>query len=456
MSARTILFIGLALAISPGHGAKGEEPSAPSVAAPLPARTGAVVTVQPLTLEEAVARALRLSPRMERARRERLADRAKAERERPRRGAGLNVDAEASGTLRGPKLTFPARDEEAVVDPRRRFRLELRAEQVLFQAGRHLAAERAAAAEAQADLELRRVEEELALSVVRAYFGALTARAAAETARRGAVQAQEARRRVEQLLAVGRATPGERLQAEAEEAEAQRAARAAERGIQLADAALNRLLARPLTQAAELVAPADLPSRLPPQQEAVAAALRERADVELLRRQVRAAEAAAELAQLSRRPTIIASVGYALQTPSAFVARSSWSAGVAVTFPIWDGDRARLQSAEARERAASARSALEELEGGVALQVLQARFGVIDAQERIDTTRRAVEAAAELLRATEQRLGLGRATALELVTARAVLRRAEAEAARARYDLHLAWAEFDFAVGKRATDLGRR
>jgi outer membrane protein TolC len=120
---------------------------------------------------------------------------------------------------------------------------------------------------------------------------------------------------------------------------------------------------------------------------------------------------------------------------------------VAVTLPLWDGGRTRLEAAEAGERAAASRTALAELEGAVALQVLQARLGVMDAQDRADTLRRAVIAAEELLRATELRLNAGRATALELVTARATLRRAELDEARARYDLQIAWAELRHAMG---------
>jgi outer membrane protein len=413
-------------------------PGAPSDVAPLS---------QPLTLEESVAAAMQNSLQIERARRERNAARLEAARERPRRGAGLSIGTTGSFTLQGPKITFPKNDEEATVVPRRRLKLELRAEQTLFRAGQRLAARRAAASESAADLQLRRAEEDLAREVARTFFGALAARAGADAATRGAAQARAALQRVEALLAVGRATPGERLQADAERAEAERAVRTAEHGVTLADAALNRVLGRPLLAPVSLAAPpAPLPS-LPGQEEAVASALRARPDVEALRQQARAAEAGAGLARLASRPVVTAGGGYALQTPSAFIARSSWDAGVAVTLPLWDGGRTRLEAAEAGERAAAARTALTELEGAVALQVLQARLGVMDAQDRADTLRRAVIAAEELLRATELRLNTGRATALELVTARATLRRAELDEARARYDLQIASAELRHAMG---------
>jgi outer membrane protein TolC len=403
----------------------------------------------PLTLHESVAAALRASPQIERARRERNAARVVAEGERPRSGAGLSVGAAGSFTLQGPRITFPKRLEEVTVVPRDRLKLELRAEQTLFQAGQGLAERRAVATESAADLQLRRAEDDLARDVAHAFFGALAARAAEETAARGAAQARAALERVEALLAAGRATPGERLQAEAERAEAERAVRAAAHGVTLADAGLNRLLGRPLLAPLSLVPPAAPPLPVPDQEAAVATALRDRADLEALRQQARAAEAGVGLARLAGRPVVKAGGGYALQTPSAFIARSAWDASVAVTLPLWDGGRTRLQAAEAGERAAGARSALAELEGAVALQVLQARLGVLDAQDRVETLRRATAAAGELLRATELRLNTGRATALELVTDRAALRRAELEEARARYDLRIAWADLRHAMGTR-------
>jgi outer membrane protein len=401
----------------------------------------------PLTLQESVVAALRASPQIERARRERNAARLAAEGERPRRGAGLSINTAGSFTLQGPRITFPRRDEEVTVVPRDRLKLELRAQQTLFQAGQGLAERHAVATESAADLQLQRAEDDLARDVARAFFGALAARAAADTAAHGAAQARSALERVEALLAAGRATPGERLQADAEWAEAERAVRAAEHGVTLADAGLNRVLGRPLLAPVSVVPPAGPPLPVPDQDEAVTAALRARADVEALRQQARAAEAGVGLARLAGRPVVTAGGGYALQTPSAFIARSSWDASVAVTLPLWDGGRTRLQATEAGERAAAARSALSELEGAVALQVLQARLGALDAQDRIDTLRRATTAAAELLRATELRLNTGRATALELVTARATLRRAELDEARARYDLQIAWADLRHAMG---------
>lgn len=402
----------------------------------------------PLTLAEARARVLHASPRVESARREREAARLAAGRDRPRRGAGLSVGAGAGATLQGPKITFPARDEEVTVEPRARLRMTLSAEQVLFRPGSRLAGARADASEEVADLDLRRVEGEVAHAVTRAYLGALAARAGADATARGAEQAEAARERVAQLLAQGRATLGERLQAEAEQAEAERGARAARRAVMVADAALNRLLGRPLEGSLSLVPPPDPPSAPPAQETAVAEALSRRADVAIARRRADGAGVAAALSALARRPTITAGLGYALQTPSAFVARSSWRAGLSIAFPLWDGDRARSEAAEARARAAAARGGLAELESAVALQVLQARTAVEDAADRIESARHAVAAAAELLRATELRLTRGLAAGLDLVTARASLRRAEADAARARFDLHLAWADLEQTLGR--------
>jgi outer membrane protein TolC len=386
---------------------------------------------------------------VERARREREVARVAAERERPRPGAGLNVAASGSGTLQGPKITFPERDEDATVVPRRRLKLELTAEQVLYRAGRGLAASRATASEGNAELQLRRVEGEVRLAVVRAFYGVLGAQTVAETARRGAERARAALRRVEALLERGRATEGERLQADAESAEAEREVRAAERQIALAEAEFNRVVGRPMGVPVTIVSSPDVSlSPLLTQEEALRIALASRPDVLAMRRQVEAAEIGAALARLGRRPVVKASGGYALQTPSAFVARSSWMASVLVSVPIWDGGRTRGDTAEARAQAASAREALTELEGAVALEVLKARLAVLDAHDRIETTRRATAAAAELHRATEERLGFGRATALELVTARSALRRAELAEARARYDLHVAQAELQFASGQ--------
>ena len=94
---------------------------------------------------------MRQSPAVQRARYEREANLAAAQRDMPR--FAPTVSLQGAGLLNGPPLTFPRdADGESTVVPRSRVRMELTAETPLFQAGAASAARRAHAEVMAADL----------------------------------------------------------------------------------------------------------------------------------------------------------------------------------------------------------------------------------------------------------------------------------------------------------------
>src|SRR5439155_535081 len=117
------------------------------------------------------------------------------------------------------------------------------------------------------------------------------------------------------------------------------------------------------------------PGPPPPETEALAAT-EQRPDIRALAAQAEVADQAAKLARAQAAPSINLSAGYALQTPSAFVARSSWTTGLRLVLPLGMTVQARFDAREATARAAAARAALEELRQGAALEVRQALSAV--------------------------------------------------------------------------------
>src|SRR2546425_188273 len=83
--------------------------------------------------------------------------------------------------------------------------------------------------------------------------------------------------------------------------------------------------------------------------------------IRALSAQVQIAEAGARLARSQTSPSVNLAAGYALQPPSAFVARSSWNTAVTLVVPIGMGARAKADAREASARAGAARVALDEL-----------------------------------------------------------------------------------------------
>jgi outer membrane protein len=404
----------------------------------------------PFTLDRAVDLALRQSPAVQRARYEREASLAAAQRDKPQFSPAVSL--QGAGLLNGPRVTFPRdADGEAVVTPPSRLRMELTAETPLFHAGAASAARRARSEVTAADLGYEQALADVRRDVKHAYFALLAAEAGLSVAQEGLEQARTHRRLVDDLVQAGRAARIDQLQGDVEVAQAETAAADAADARDLAAAALRRFLGQPapLTSAEApplAVAPAGEPGP-PPDEEKALAAAEERPDIRALAAQVQIAEAGARLARSQTAPSVNLAAGYAFQTPSAFVARSSWNTALTLVLPIGAGARAKADAREATARAGAARVALEELRQGAALDVRQALSAIRSARRRRESAARAVTAADESLRITELRFQAGRATSLEVAAARASLNRSRLDELRALYDWHTGLADLEHATG---------
>lgn len=398
-----------------------------------------------LTLDAAVRLALRGSPAAARVRQERAAAQAAAQREAPRLDPTFTLLG--GSILNGPRISFSRADDgEETVVPQSRLRLELAAQVMLFRPGGSRAAERFRAAQRVAEAEFERGLADLRRDVRHAYYVLLAADAAVGVAREGAEAARAHRRLIDDLVTAGRATRLDQLQGDVAVEEAAGAAAEAVEGRELAAASLNRLLGRPLAEPLGVAPAAELAGM--PEESAALALIERRPDVRALVAQVESAEAGARLAALQAAPGVGLSTSYALQTPSAFVARSSWTAALALTWPLGVGGRIRSEAREAAARAAAAREALAELRAGAALEIRQALHAVRAAQRRREAAQRMAAAAEEALRITELRFQSGRATGLEVAGASAALNRARLDGLRARYDGYTALADLERATGE--------
>jgi len=286
---------------------------------------------------------------------------------------------------------------------------------------------------------------DLRRDVKHAYFALLEAEAGQAVAAEGVKQARAHRRLVDDLVQAGRAARIDQLQGDVEVEQAVSAAADAVDARDLARAALNRLLGRQLGEPLTL-APAGEPEA-PLEEAAALAEIERRPDVRALADQVEVAEEGARLARAQAAPSVSLSAGYALQTPSAFIARSAWSTGVTLSLPLGMAARARAESREAAAHAAAARASLEELRQGALLEVRQALSAIRSAQRRHEAAARATAAADEALRISELRFQAGRATSFEVSAARAALNRARVDGLRARYDWQTGLADLERATG---------
>jgi outer membrane protein TolC len=123
------------------------------------------------------------------------------------------------------------------------------------------------------------------------------------------------------------------------------------------------------------------------------------------------------------------------------------SAGLALSFPLYDGGRVRSEAAKARAMRDRAGAELALARLGVEKQVRQAALDLETAKANLDSARAAVAAARSSYEVVAVRVEAGRAILLEQLDALEVLTRSRSDLAKARLDLMTSVARLERATG---------
>ncbi len=181
--------------------------------------------------------------------------------------------------------------------------------------------------------------------------------------------------------------------------------------------------------------------------ELIAAADRERPDLQALARQLAAAEAGVAVARAERYPTLALAADYQYVDPESPTVFSRWSVGALASLPLLDGGRAGARYRAAEAALTQARAALDLGRRQVEAEVRQAVARVAGAAAQLRVAARQVEQAVELSRLADIRFAGGVGTATEVADAKGSLARARYGLVRAEADRGIADAELALAVG---------
>ena len=413
----------------------------------------------PLTLDEAIARGLAASHRLAEidARREAAAASTAA-----REAADAPLVSLQGGYSRTnhvlefsvPSPTGQVRVLYPDVPDNLRSRVDL--QWPIYTGGRAGALARAARAGADAiGQDLAAAQADLRLEITRAFWALVTAHSAVDALDQALARIDSHLADVRNRLAVGLVPPNDVLSAEAQHARQEMLLIEARNQVDAAMVELARLTgldAGTAIEVDELLTP-------PPAPEAAEADLVDRAragrperralDIRL--DQARAHEAAA---RAGRRPSLAISGGYDYARPNPRIFpraaewQTSWDASVNVSWPLWDGGRARADIAEA----AAGRRAVEErrleFDSVLAAEIRQRRLDLISARAAITAAEAGVLSAATARRVLTDRFAAGVATSTEVLDAQLVMMQAELDRTRALAGARLAAARLDRALGR--------
>ena len=310
--------------------------------------------------------------------------------------------------------------------------------------GRRATARGREAAEASHD----RTRERVALSALQAYWDAVLADAMLTVARAGesaaASNAQAAAARVDQGLGV----PSDAMQAEVRLAEVRAQRVAAEQWIVVARARLRQAMGDAPDARYDLMPPEVIPRDPGGSAPDLAGALARRPDLRAAAARVDQADAAASTARARRLPQIGVQAAYEWNGRHPFGSDgSNWTVGAGVTISIFDGTEHGSREARARADRDRALALKDALIDGTRLEIEAAEAALVGSAERLLTAEAALETAAEALRIVRERYEEGLTVITELLGAEAALTQARGARAQAAHDLAVAQAEERFALG---------
>jgi len=286
-----------------------------------------------------------------------------------------------------------------------------------------------------------------------AYFSVLAARAqvAAQAQQEAALRASLDA--VEVRLQGGLAARADQLRARAALSEAQLIRQTAERDHAKAEAALKRAAAidqlRTLVLDWDAAPPAPLDAAIL-LADLLAEAERQRPDLRALQAAAASARAEAERARAARWPSLSlsANAGRSFFLEDERTPSSTYSVGVNISMPLFDGGRLAAQARAATLDAERLQAEADSQRSQVALNVAEAYYDVRAAQAQREGVTVQFDSASESARAAEARYTAGVGSLLELLTAQADLARARQAQAQADSDWLAAFSHLSHALGR--------
>lgn len=412
-----------------------------------------------LGLDDALRLALEHQPDLAAARAQTEAASARVDQARagllPQLGASAGYERTTAnytsrpGSL--PRTSTTGRSTKPTFDTFDYWSADVTASQLIYDFGQTTGRRDAARAgfEAQEQSELATTRD-VTLGVRSAYFSARAAKDLVQVARETLANQQAHLEQITAFVEVGTRPEIDAVQARTDRANARVALIKAENDYATAKAQLDNAVGVAPETGYE-VADDDMPPIAGEDGEPgvlVAEALAARPDVAAAEGQVKVQELSLGAVKGGYGPSLAASTTFSDAGTEIDDTSWNWNAGLAISWPFFEGGRTRGEVREASANVASANAAAENVRQQVRLEVEQARLAVRDAVSAIDAAAEVVVNAREQLRLAEGRYETGVGNVIELGDAQVALTSARAQEVQSRYRLATARAQLLNALGR--------
>ncbi len=309
--------------------------------------------------------------------------------------------------------------------------------QILYRGGRVEASVEAAAHALEADEgTLAAARAALILAVREAWYRAAQGERLVRSAEDGLARSRLNLEYAEAQLEVGMGTRPDVLRARVDVSTAELELTRARNTLDSARALLNILMGQPPDRALTL-APGEVEEDLPPlpsYEKLRARALEAREELRVARARRERQEALLRLARGARLPSLIADAGVSRGATASRSPAGSWSVGVALSLPLFEGFALSADAHAQRALLEAARFDEEAVAQGIEAEVWDALLAEGEAARRLENARSLVTAATENLEAARESYRQGLGTMIALVDARTAFTEAEQTLIQAVFD----------------------
>lgn len=421
---------------------------------------GPAAAQRALTLDECVGMAMELNPVVARADRQLLQN----EIQRRQAASALLPTVSLSGAFSRYTSVSPQRllnpvtnqivEGSSTANTSMSYYSGLSVSQPLFNRSTTAVYTQALAAEENARAGRNLQSQQVVLQVHQAYYGLLRAIRNLEVAGTDVDYNTELLRQVRTMHSLGNRARVDVLRQESALAQAQQRLIAAENSVEKARAELNYLMGLSPTEPLEIIDDLDYEPQQVSFEASLDAALQEHPSIRQAVLGITSAEAGIQAATAPRYPSMNLSGNYSWRGDSyhnfndAFSKDYTWSVGVNVYVPVFNGLRTRFDIQRARLDLSGARVEMEATKRDVTREVHRAVLDLQEADQVLQTANRAVELAREAQRLAEERYSLGAGTLLEVNASQLDLINAQYQSVQALFNLKVATASLDFAMGR--------
>lgn len=335
-------------------------------------------------------------------------------------------------------------------DPVKNLKTSIVGQQLLWDFGR--SRDRVESARLGLDVADRNHEEnvkQVLLRTLDAYYSVSLASSSLETARSSVAAAEAIVSQAQARVQSGLSVEADLLRGQVHRANARQQEIEARGRLEMARAALNRIMGAPLDAATGDTArllPASFP--LPSEELLLAEQKKNRPDYLRMLTEVRRAELEAGARRNSMLPVLDAFAGWELDNPSlSDYGGNNWTAGISFRWNIYagGGDSAELEAA--RHRLEQNRRRLAAMETTLALEVRQALIQVRSTSQQVEAMQAAESQSTESLRILQNRYEAGLATLTDVLSAETARAAARTAVAQAIYRYRISYAQLEYAAG---------